>query len=155
MTNHLDVPRTDADEIIVLAKKAPHRDFKLISPAPNEKWELAVGVIVPDGLHKRALTIELLCHRTLKPLRENFKFSLFYEEFGRLQRVYQIDTTSAPIGDEGDHDWPHQHIGSDRVVFGNDFPSDFAQTIAFFCKTVNVEFEEGIDSPFEFKLRPS
>lgn len=155
MANHLDIPRAEADEILSSKKVAPHAEFRLSAIGQRESWELAVGVTTEKGLYKKALTIELLCQQTLKPYRTNYKFSLFLSEHGRLQRVYQLDTTSAPVCDEGGHDWPHQHIGQDRVRFGSSYPVNFADSVAYFCKAANVEFEEIIESPFDFKLRPT
>lgn len=155
MVNHLDISRDEADEILSSKKTAPHAEFRLSARGQHESWELAVGVITEQGLYKKALTIELICQQTLKPHRTNFKFSLFLSEHGRMQRVYQLDTTSAPICDEDGHDWPHQHIGQDRVKFGSSYPVNFANSVAYFCKAANVEFAETIESPFDFKLRPS
>lgn len=155
MANHLDVSRAEADEILSSKKVAPHAEFRASARGQRESWELAVGVITEKGLYKKALAIELICHQTLKPYRTNFKFSLFLSEHGRMQRVYQLDTTSTPICDEGEHGWPHQHIGQDRVGFGGSYPVNFADSVAYFCKATNVEFQEPIDSPFDFKLRPT
>jgi len=125
MTNHLDVPRIEADEILSPKKVAPHTEWRPTAIGLRESWELAVGVIVDKGLYKKSLTIEFICHQTLKPYRTNYKFSLFLSAHGRLQRVYQLDTTSAPICDEGEHGWPHQHIGQDRVGFSSNYPVNF------------------------------
>lgn len=111
------------------------------------------GVLTEQGLYKKSLTIELICQQTLKPHRINFKFSLFRTEYGRMQRVYQLDTTSAPICYEGGHDWPHQHIGQDRIVFASSYPVNFEDSVAYFCQATNVKFEEPVASPFDFKLR--
>ena len=155
MVNHSDVPRGEADKILSSKKGAPHAEFRLSARGQHESWELAVGVITEQGgLYKKALTIEFICQQTLKPHRINYKFSLFLSEHGRMQRVYQLDTTSAPICDEGGHDWPHQHIGQDRIKFDSSYPVNFADSVAYFCKAANVEFEEPIESPFDFKLRP-
>lgn len=153
MANHFDMPRGEADDIISEEKTAPTREFSCLSGGSQEKWEMAVGVATKGGLYKRALTVQLLCHRSLRPFRENFKFSLFYQEHGRTQRVYQLDTTNAPLGDEGDHEWPHQHIGRDRICFKQEYPDNFSKSIAYFCRTTNITFEERIPSPFEFQLR--
>lgn len=155
MANYLDVPRGEADEILSPKKGAPHAEFRPSASGQRGSWELAVGVITDKGLYKKALTIEFVCQQTLKPYRENYKFSLFLSEHGRMQRVYQLDTTSAPICEEGEHGWPHQHIGQDKVRFGSSYPVNFADSVAYFCKAANVEFEEPIDSPFDFKLRPT
>ena len=153
MANHLDVPRSEADDILLPKKSAPHAEWRPSAIGQREVWELAVGVILEGGLYKQALTVELICQRTLKPDRTNYKFTLFLYEHGRPQRVYQLDTTSAPICDENGHDWPHQHIGQDRVVFESSYPADFAAAIAYFCKATNINFDEPIESPFEFKLK--
>jgi len=153
MANHLDVLRSEADAILVLQKRSPQSKWRPSAIGQREVWELAVGVILESGLYKRELAVELTCQRTLKPERTNYKFSLFLSELGRPRRVYQLDTTSAPICDEGKHDWPHQHVGQDRVVFGSSYPADFAAAIAHFCKATNISFEEAIESPFEFKLK--
>jgi len=155
MANHLDVPRAEADEILPSKKVAPHAEWRPSAIGQRDSWELAVGVITEKGLYKRALAIELICQQTLKPYRTNYKFCLFLSVHGRPQRVYQLDTTSAPICDEGEHGWPHQHIGQDRVGFGSSYPVNFAESVAYFCQATNVEFEEPIDSPFDFKLRPT
>ena len=153
MANHLDVPRGEADEILLSKKSAPHAEWRPSAIGSRETWELVVGVVVEGGLYKKALTVELWCQRTQKPDRSNYKFSLFLFELGRHQRVFQLDTTSAPMCDEGKHDWPHQHIGQDRVVFGSSYPDNFAAAIAYFCQTTNISFEEAIESPFDFKLK--
>lgn len=153
MANHLDVPRSEADDILLPKKSAPHAEWRPSAISLRETWELVIGVMTEGGLYKKALTIELWCQRTQKPDRANYKFSLFLSELGRPRRVYQLDTTSAPICDEGKHDWPHQHIGQDRVVFGSSYPADFAAAIAHFYKATNISFEEPIESPFEFKLK--
>lgn len=152
MANHLDVPRSEADEILLSKKSAPHAKWRLTATGPRETRILDVGVMVEGDLYKKGLTIELWCQQTHKPNRSNYKFSLFLFDLGRPQRVYQLDTTSAPICDEGKHDWPHEHIGRDRAVLGSSYPADFAAAIAHFCKTTNISFEETIESPFEFKL---
>ena len=155
MVNHLDVPRGEADKILSSNKVAPHAEFRPSARGQQESWELAVGVITEQGLYKKALTIEFICQRTLKPYRINYKFSLFLSEHGRPQRVYQLDTTSAPVCDAGGHDWPHQHIGQDRIKFDSSYyPVNFEDSVSYFCKMANVEFEEPIESPFDFKLRP-
>ncbi len=155
MVNHLDVSQGEADEILSQKKTAPRVEFRFSARGQREIWELAVGVITEQGLYKKALTIEFICQQTLKPHRINYKFSLFLTEHGRSQRVYQLDTTSVPICDEGGHDWPHQHIGQDRVKFDSSYPVNFEDSVAYFCQMTNVELEEPIDSPFVFKLRPS
>ncbi|TSA44026.1 hypothetical protein D4R49_00965 [bacterium] len=154
MANRLDVSRGEASEILSQKKVAPHAVFRPSAGGQCESWELAVGVITELGLYKKALTIEFICQQSPKPHRLNYKFSLFLSEHGRMQRVYQLDTTSAPICAEGEHGWPHQHIGQDRVGFGSSYPVNFADSVAYFCKAANVEFEEPIESPFDFKLRP-
>lgn len=153
MANHLDVSRAEADEILLSKKVAPHAEWRPSAIGLRETWELAVGVMVEGGLYKKALTVELWCQRTQKPDRSNYKFSLFLFDLGRPQRVFQLDTTSAPMCDEGKHDWPHQHIGQDRVVFGSSYPANFAAAIAHFCKVTNINFAEAIESPFDFKLK--
>lgn len=153
MANHLDVPRSEADEILAPKKIAPQADFRASTKGQCECWELAVGLTTEDGVYKRSLTIELICQQTLKPHRINFKFSLFRTEYGRMQRVYQLDTTSTPICAEGGHNWPHQHIGQDRENFSSSYPVNFEDSVAYFCNATNVKFEEPIESPFEFKLR--
>jgi hypothetical protein len=125
MANHLDVPRSEADAMLSQQKIAPQAAWR------------------PSAISQR----------TQKPNRTNYKFSLFLSEHGRPQRVYQLDTTSVPVCAEGKHDWPHEHIGQDRVVFGRSFPADFTQAIAHFRKTANVKFEEPIKSPFDFELK--
>ena len=152
MANHLDVPRSEADALLSQQKIAPQAAWRPSAIGQRDTWELVVGVITEGGLYKKALTIELICQRTQKPDRANYKFSLFLSEHGRPQRVYQLDTTSAPVCAEGKHDWPHQHIGQDRVVFGRSFPVNFTQAIAHFCTTANVRFDEPIKSPFDFEL---
>lgn len=153
MANHLDVPRGEADEILLSKKSAPHAEWRASAISLRETWELVVGVMTEGGLYKKALTVELWCQRTQKPDRASYKFSLFLSDLGRPRRVYQLDTTSAPICDEGKHDWPHEHIGQYRAVFGSSYHADFAAAIAHFCKTTNISFEEPIESPFDFKLK--
>lgn len=155
MANHLDVPRAEADEILSSKKVAPHAEWRPSAIGHRESWAFAVGVITEKGLYKKALAIELICQQTPKPYRTNYKFSLFLSEHGRVQRVYQLDTTSVPICEEGEHGWPHRHIGQDKVFFGSSYPVNFADSIAYFCEAANVKFEEPIDSPFDFKLRPT
>lgn len=155
MANHLDVSRAEADEILSSKKTAPHAEFRPSVSGQREVFELATGVVI-EGLYKKALTIELICQRTLKPYRENYKFSLFLSEHGCRRRVYQLDTTTMPICDEGEHGWPHQHIGQDKVRFGSSYPVNFADSVAYFCIAASIEFEEPIDdSPFDFKLKPT
>lgn len=155
MANHLDVPRSDANAILLSQKIAPQAPWRPSATGQREVWELVAGVTTEGGLYKKALTIELICQQTLKPYRTNYKFSLFLYEHGCKRRVYQLDTTSAPVCDEGKHDWPHQHIGQDRVVFGSSYPAGFVESLEHFCKETNVKFEEQIESPFDFKLKPT
>lgn len=152
MANHLDLPKSEADEIIKLVKTAPVAIWSPLSSGRIESWVMATGVI-SEGLFKRALTIELICKRSQKPYRDMFKFCLFRREHGTPRRAYQLDTTNLPICDPGDHDWPHEHIGDTRKTFGTrDFPATFDDALEHFCKAANITFEEPIESPFEFKL---
>jgi hypothetical protein len=154
MANHLDLRRDEANEVILLQKKAPSGEWRSASQGRIERWSLAVGVMDNDGNHAKGLAIELECLRTAKPYRESFKFGLFRSEFGAPKRAYQLDTTSTPIGMPGSHDWPHEHFGQDRTCFGEDnFPTTFEEALEYFKTAVNIEFDEPLESPFEFKLR--
>jgi hypothetical protein len=155
MPNHLDLPRPEADEIIALRKTAPISAWKPLYVGRNEMWLMATGVISEKGLYKRALTIELICKRSQKPFRDMFKFCLFKAEHGAPRRAYQLDTTNVPICGPEEHGWPHEHIGIDRKLFpANGFPATFEDSLEHFCQAVNMAFEESIESPFEFTLRP-
>lgn len=154
MANHLDLPRAEADEVIVLPKTVPSAEFKMIaSTSGHEKWELSAGVLSGKGEYRRALTVQLICHQSLRPFRQSYRFSLFRMEYGQWKRAYQLDTTSVPLVEEGDHDWPHEHIGTDRINFTAIYPVNFSDAVAYFCKTTNTTFEDRLESPFEFKLK--
>jgi hypothetical protein len=154
MANHLDLPRVEADEIIALGKTAPVANWTALSSGRIESWIMATGVIVGDGFFKRALTIELICKRSQKPFRDMFMFCLFRTEHGTPRRAYQLDTTNVPVCDHPGHDWPHEHIGADRIVFPEkSFPSTFEESLEHFCQAVNIQFDEPVESPFEFRLR--
>ena len=156
MANHLDLPRSEADVLNCLPKTAPTAGFRLIRrSAGHESWELAVGVLVEGGEFKKGLTIQLVCHQTKRPFRQSFKFSLFRLEYGEAKRSYQLDTTSMPIGDLGSHEWPHEHLGQDRLNFGSNFPSNFSDSVSHFCRATQTEFEDVLENPFEFRLRKS
>ncbi|KDR41602.1 hypothetical protein [Caballeronia glathei] len=154
MANHLDLPRKEADELLAVQKSAPEAAWIALSSGRIESWALVTGVITPGGLYKKALTVELICKRSVRPLRESFKFSLFRLEFGAPKRAYQLDTSNVPLCDPEDHDWPHEHIGTDRICFGSSaFPQTFEEALEHFCNAVNIQFDEVIESPLEFKLR--
>lgn len=154
MANHLDLPRAEADEIIALSKTAPVANWVSLSSGRIESWIMAAGVVASGGVFKRALSVELICKRSQKPYRDMFKFCLFRSEHGALRRAYQLDTTNVPICGHGEHDWPHEHIGADRVYFPQKpFPSTFEESLEHFCQAVNIAFDEPIESPFEFRLR--
>jgi hypothetical protein len=154
MAKNFDLPREEADEIIAFHKCVPSADFRLIvSNANYEHFMFAAGVVTEKGSFRRALSVEIQCHRNNRPLRDTFKFTLFKEEYGSFRRAYSLETTNVPLVEVGHHDWPHAHIGVDRVNFGASYPVNFDRSIAYFCKETNIKFEDHLESPLDFRLR--
>lgn len=154
MANHLDLPRADAEALLAIPKAAPEQEWELLSGGKIEKWRLAVGVITQDGEYRKALAVELLCLKSQKPFRECYKFSLFRTEFGTPRRAYQLDTTSLPLCDPGDHDWPHEHVGHDRISLGEGtYPDTFEAALDHFSRRANIVFDGPPQSPFAFHLQ--
>lgn len=152
MANLLDVPRNESEKILALAKLCPEASFAMSGYNKQSYWLLAVGVMV-DGEYKRAITVELSCRETKKPHRQAFLFTIFKNEYGSPKRVYQLDVFSPPICQIGEHNWPHEHIGQERIFLGHDYPKTFDECVEYFCKKTNITFEVPMESPLEFKLR--
>lgn len=152
MANILDLPRNEADVIIALNKLCPEAMFNMTGHGKQSYWLMAAGLII-DGEYKRALTLEICCRESPKPRRTGYKFTIFKSELGAPRRVYQLDVYLPPICELGDHDWPHEHLGQDRVNFSNDFPKTFDECVAYFCKKTTMEFEISLESPLNFSLR--
>ncbi|MCM1500664.1 MAG: hypothetical protein NC124_19555 [Clostridium sp.] len=145
----------DDDEIEVFLKREKIAPVSTFYPAVKNmetSFQMASGVIVADK-YKRGVTVELLCKSSKKLKRESFKFTLFVKTDGVKERIYQLDTASYGIGAKGEHDWPHEHIGSKRVVFNDNFPKDFHSALTRFCEQTSILFEEDIISPFEVSLK--
>lgn len=154
MANHLDLPRADAEALLAVPKTAPEQNWELLSGGKIEKWRLAVGVVTEGGEYRKALAVELLCLRSQKPFRECYKLSLFRTEFGAPRRAYQLDTTNAPLCDPTDHDWPHEHVGQDRLPLAEGaHPATFETALAHFSKRANIVFDAPLESPFAFQLQ--
>lgn len=119
-------------------------------------YEMASGVIVSSDqvpVYPKGVTVEILCRYSKKTQKALFKFTLFVTKHKVRNRVYQLDSSNYGTGTKDDHTWPHEHIGSNRVTFGDDFPSDFSSALARFCDKTNITFEEQITSPLEFSLK--
>ena len=153
MANHQDVDRDEADTILRLRKTAPVTEWRSVSQGRIERWRMAVGVQTEVGVFKKALVVELECLRSARPLRECYKLSLFKNDLGAQRRVYQLDTTTVPLGQPDNHNWPHEHIGKDRPALPScGYPATFEDALAHFERVTNIHFEEPVESPFDFRL---
>lgn len=145
----------EIDAFLKLPKIAPISDFSGVVKNMETAFFMASGVIVgdKDSAYRRGVTVEILCKSSKKLKRESYIFTLFVKSDGIRRRIYQLDTGSYGLGVRGDHDWPHEHIGSRRVVLDDNFPSDFYSALSRFCLQTGISFEQDIVSPFEVSLK--
>lgn len=145
----------EIDAFLKLPKISPISEFSPTVKNMETSFLMASGVIVGEqnGIYRRGVTVELHCKSSKKLKREAYKFTLFAKIDGIRRRIYQLDTGSYGHGVKGDHDWPHEHIGSRRIMFNDDFPSDFNSALSRFCIQTNISFEQDIVSPFEVFLK--
>lgn len=151
-----DLPINEAMPLINIKKSAPEGVWRPLSQGKIEKWEYAVGVVVDDDPNLRgALSIQLQCMRNFRPKMVSYQFGLFYREFGVPKRVYMVESGDPQLGQEGEHTWPHEHIGDTRSDFPTALvPKTFDEVLAKFTETCFIELEEPIEDPFEFRLKP-
>lgn len=155
-----DIPTIRAKPLMAVPKTCPHAEWRSLSQGRIEKWELAVGAIASDPSLQGALAVQMHCMRVLRPASESYKFGLWYREGGAphrvYHRVYMIEADYPPLGREGSHDWPHEHIGADdrRVFSKNDLPKSFNDVLTRFVDQCKITFEEPLSNPLHFELRP-
>ena len=145
----------EIDAFLKLPKISPICEFSHAVKNMETAFFMASGVIVGEqnGIYRRGVTVEILCKSSKKLKRDAYIFTLFVKIDGIRRRIYQLDTGSYGLGVQGDHDWPHEHIGSRRIIFNDEFPSDFYSALSRFCVQTNISFEQDIVSPFEVLLK--
>lgn len=149
-----DAPEQDARAI--LQGKYLCEDYGEWVPAKAspEAHRLSCGLIDESGSVAR-LYVELLVKESQKTNIRHYKFSVLrrkpYES-----RIYQLEIRTSPKSLKDKHQRPHEHIGNARLI-GDVVWAEwgFYEVLAHFMKRTNIEFSPTLESPLEFRLRPS
>lgn len=122
--------------------------------ASPETHRLSCGLLDDSGSFAR-MYVELLVKESQKTNIRHFKFSVLrhkpYES-----RIYQLEIRTSPKSLKDKHQRPHEHIGDARVVGDEAWTNwGFYEVLAHFTKRTNIGFRPTLESPLDFRLRPS
>ncbi|MES2503068.1 MAG: hypothetical protein V4545_10720 [Pseudomonadota bacterium] len=153
MGNNFDLPEAESIAILAISKTCPIQPFRMEGHGKQSYWHFSSGLIV-EGEFKRALTIEISVMERSKPAFIGIKMVIFKTEYEVPRRVYQLDLMLPPNSNQGEHNWPHEHIGNSKSYFDNSYPKTFEQCLAYFSQKTNIIFEEPLENPLVFTLKP-
>lgn len=149
-----DVPEDEARAL--LESQYVCEDYREWAPAKAapEAFHMACGLLDADG-SRTNLYVDLYVKVSQKTGIAHYKFSVFRRR-PMDGRVYQLEVKTAPKALRDRHQWPHEHIGSHKE------PGDiswagwgFNDVLARFMLQTKIEFLPPLESPLDFKLRPS
>jgi len=113
------------------------------------------GVVDPLGAAIVGQHVELAVMRSQRLAQQSIKFTLFAFDGSTLERVYQLDINGRSGLRPGDHDFPHEHIGSDRIVGAPDWNTlGLRGALALFCQRCTLTIDPPVPDIDDFALRP-
>lgn len=122
--------------------------------AAPEAFHLICGLLDEDG-SRTPLYVELFAKISQKTKVAHYVFSI--KRHRPLSgRIYQLEVKTSPKSLKDAHQMPHEHIGRSTIC-GNATWMDwgFNEVLTHFAEQTNIEFRPPLESPLDFKLRPS
>jgi hypothetical protein len=148
------IPEAEARAVLATPKTCPDPADWFPSRTQAGTYMLETGVLHADG-SRSGLTVQFVMHRGAKTSKAYFRFDLFRATFSGAEPIYGIHIKQAPRALKAEHNMPHEHIGSLRVVGGADWIKwGYAEVLERFCQVASITFLPAPPDPEEFRLTP-
>jgi hypothetical protein len=122
----------------------------VFNPCLPSTASVECGLVDENG-ERTQLTVELLFNTSQKTNTTTIAFSMFKLEMGERIRVYQLHVKKRRKSSE--HDLPHEHIGSTRVLGLQEWNNwGYDEALQHFCMQANIEFVPPVCDPAHFEL---
>ena len=149
-----DIPEDEARAL--LARRyvcEDYGDWASAAAAP-EAYLLTCGLLDPD-LARTPFYIELYVKISQKTRLAHYRFSMLRRR-PLAARIYQLEIRTSPHSLRDRHQRPHEHIGN-LLICGHTTWIDwgFNDVLARFVGQTKIEFRPDLESPLDFRLRPS
>ncbi len=149
-----DIPEQEARALLQLRYICEDYGEWAPAKASPESHRLTCGLLDESGSSVR-MYVELLVKESQKTNIHHYKFSVLrHKPFE--SRIYQLEIRTSPKSLKDLHQRPHEHIGNARIIGGPAWSNwSFYDVLAHFSKRTNIEFNPDLESPLDFRLRPS
>lgn len=149
-----DIPEAEARDLLKKRYVCEDYDDWAVAKASPESYRLACGLLDEDG-SRTNLYVELFAKVSQKTKITHYKFSVMRRR-PLDGRVYQLEVRVFPKALRDPHQRPHEHIGRHKEYGDNAWTQwDFNEVLARFAQQTNIEFRPDLESPLDFRLRPS
>lgn len=149
-----DVPEHEARAL--LENRYVCEDYGEWEPAraAPEAFHMICGLLDFDG-SRTNLYVELYAKISQKTKIAHYKFSVLRRR-PMDGRVYQLEVRTAPKALHHRHQLPHEHIGTHKEPGDISWANwGFIEVLARFQQQTKIEFRPPLESPLDFRLRPS
>lgn len=115
--------------------------------------ELEQGLLDANG-RKIGVLLKLSVRLSLRTGITRHVFTLFQMSGRGLGRAYQLDCQDFLDLPQDRHQWPHEHVGKDRIIGEDHWRTwSFEDCIVHFCNRTNTTFSPPVPPPLELRLK--